>query len=415
MTPSRFLRRLFFAATILSVSQVKAQTRATYRASADTLRYEITTPHMVQWIRGADTVRGPTMPGWVIESQAWRQSASGEPEVLIRSVNLGMDRAANTYDFVIHPDGRLALKDGKPPAPDAWTDVFPRLPKGGKLSPGLRWSDTITLVDTSRAHPQSYRQIREYRFERELDSLGRRLVEFSGTGRESLWVVISADSLGAPTSWIDVEGPFLEHVLFDMTFGRLIRRKSSANLEGRGVATSGSDTVRARATKATHMELVSPSRSAFLLEGLPGSDSSLTYSVAHNEPLTLHTVHRADARITSSLTDPHGRLGVASLSHSSGRVVDYTATWADTSGRTLHHTMQVRGDSIVLKRTGERDTTFVAPARRWGVAEAGMQELLTPSVLAFPRDARSYPFAVLRPSQARWDWGEVLVKCEMVW
>src|SRR5262249_23135319 len=143
----------------------------------------------------------------------------------------------------------------------------------------------------------------------------------------------------------------------------------------------------------------------FLFEPLRGSDSSITFSVGLGVPLALHTVDRADGRVASSVVRSDGALGVAALTYSPAGAIGVEATWADTSGRIQQHQILARGDSLVVRRSGERDTTFAVPEQHWAIADFEMQELLAPALLALPRDEAPHPFAVFRPYQGHWDRG----------
>ena len=231
-------------------------TLARYQTSNDTLRYEIMSPFSIYWVRGAESLAGPSAPGWQFESHVWRGTAS-RPEVITRTEALDMARAATIDTFAVSQDGRIVLKNGAPPAADAWIDVFPRLPKIA-VRPGLTWSDTLVSLDTTAG--RLFRTTRVSVIARIVDTLGIRRLEIATQGRAR--IKLTFDS----TSWIDVSGPTTEQVIFDLTRGRLIRRTSSMLLSGVGVAPASLDTLPALFQTSTAMELTDPARAQVLTE-----------------------------------------------------------------------------------------------------------------------------------------------------
>lgn len=235
--------------------------------STDTLRYEIRSPYAIYWLGDAGTVWGPSAPAWQLESHLWRGTATN-PEVVIWADALDMIRATNVDSFSVQSDGRVVLKNGAPPAVDTWTDVFPRLPEDA-VRTGLTWRDSLVNGDTTVRGGRYYRRVQRSVINRIVDTLGTRLLEITSQGR--VHVRLTVDS----TAWIGVTGPIIEHVVFDLTKGRLIRRASSMILSGVGVATATVDTVPALFQSSTIMELAEPARGRLLLERLaarrPGS------------------------------------------------------------------------------------------------------------------------------------------------
>ncbi len=356
-------------------SMLVAQTPASYRASVDTLRYDVRDPIRIYWLRGSDTVDLPSSYRKV-EQHVWRRSAN-RLEVVARHMVLDMNRRIVLDTFTVSADGRVELINHKPPQAGAWTDVFPRVPSV-PVAPGARWSDTINTSEVGLVGQRLYESLREYRAERVFDTLGTRMLDAAASGtvriRLSHWV----DSAAKTTAWIDVSGPVSERYLFDLTRGRLVRRAWTVHLRGRGVSPSGADTLPAEFRSRLVMELADGARVQFLLEPLRGADSSVTVSVTTRAEIQAHTVDRAADRITSSLVQSDGSVKVASVRYATDRPIGYDARWAGASSDMYAHLVAIRGQALVLTRAAVRDSTFPIPAPSWGIADDGMQELLAP-------------------------------------
>ena len=249
------------AITLVTGSRISAQASplmARYRVSSDTLRYEINSPFAIAWIRGADTLRGPARSAWQLESEAWRGTMN-QPEVVTRSDQLDFVGAAAVDSFTIRPDGTISLRNGAPPTADTWIDVYPVLPEAA-VHAGLAWKHTVVTGDTTVPGAQLYRNVRAYVVERIVDTLGTRVVEITAQGSVHIRLPLGA------ASWVEVDGPMTERVLFDLSRGRLLRRASSMILSGRGVPTASTDTLPARFQSTTLMELIEPARARLLLD-----------------------------------------------------------------------------------------------------------------------------------------------------
>lgn len=249
---------LFAISTGMQISAQARPTLARYRPSKDTLNYEIRSPFAIWWSRGADTVWGPSAGGWQLESHAWRGTAT-RPVVVIQSRPLDMPGDPTVDSFTLFTNGRVALKNGAPPTPDAWVDVFPLLPDA-EVRRGMAWGDTVASIDTTVPGGRVYRNVRRHVVERIVDTLGTRRLELTTTGSVRIRLVIDS------TAWIDVNGPATEHVVFDLGSGRLIRRASSMSLTGTGVAPTSVDTLPARFESSTNMELIKPASARLLLD-----------------------------------------------------------------------------------------------------------------------------------------------------
>jgi hypothetical protein len=399
------------AATLLS-SRVVAQSSAAapaaparYLVARDTLSYELDNPFRLYWVRGADTVGAPQHQHSV-ETHAWR-GPTAHPEVVIRQVALDVGRRTTVDTFTLAPDGRVETIGHRQPTSAQRTDLLLRLP-ASSLTVGTRWSDTVRSAGTDPGGAQGYEVARTYRVVRRVDTLGvRGVADVAAQGtvryRFGFWV----DSAAGRAAWVDVAGPVTEHYLFDVARGRLLRRQWAMDLRGRGVSPAGADTVIAGLRSEETLALADSPRLRFLLAPLPGADTSVSFDTERGAAVLLHTVARAPDRIASSLTRNDGMVGVASVAFAApgGRPRAYEATWADSAPALRTQRVSVRGDSLLVHRSGVRDTAVAIPAAdtAWGVAGYAMEELLTPALLAVTRDGAPHPFAVFRPFPGRWD------------
>jgi len=261
------------------------------------------------------------------------------------------------------------------------------------------------------AGPEVYDVIRSYRVQRTLDTLGAHDVadvEAHGTIRYRFGFV--ANSAKPGTAWLDVTGPDTERYLFDPHAGRLLARRWEMHLVGRGVAPDAPDTVPAGLESAEVMAVSDTPVTRFLLEPLPGADTSITFDMQRKTLILLHTTARGRTAITASLTRNDGMVGVASVGVSGSHITDYHATWSDAAGLRTQ-AITVRDGSLVLVRQGERDTSIALPAdTAWAIADYAMSELMAPVLLAVPRDGKPHPLAVYRPVPGHWDTGTAMVR-----
>ncbi|HEV2179277.1 MAG TPA: hypothetical protein VGR59_03105, partial [Gemmatimonadaceae bacterium] len=161
---------------------------------------------------------------------------------------------------------------------------------------------------------------------------------------------------------------------------------------------------------AEFMSMSNTPATRFLLEPLPGADTSITFDMQRKTLVLLHTTARGRSSITASLTRNDGMVGVASVGVTGPRVTDYHATWADAGGLRTQ-AITVRDRSLLFVRQGQPDTSIAVPAdTAWGIADYAMDELLAPVLLAMPRDGKPHPFAVYRPVPAHWDSGTAMVR-----
>lgn len=379
-----------------------------YAAQHDTLRYTIDNPYRMYWLRGADTI-GPARHELSVESHVWGGTAS-RPEVTVRNQLLDVSRRLQRHVFALEPNGRVRTVDRKPPDASPTVDLLLLLP-ATPLTVGASWTDTVRAAHTDAAGPEVYEVIRTYRVQRLLDTLGVRQaadVEAHGSIRYRFGFVVDADT--RTTAWVDVTGPDTERYLFDTHAGRLMWRRWDMHLVGRGVAPDAPDTVPAGLESAEVASMSNAPVTRFLLEPLPGADTSITFEMQRKTIILLHTTERSHSSITASLTRNDGVVGIASVGVSGSHITDYHATWADTSGLRTQ-AITVRDSSLVLVRQGQRDTSVAPPAgAAWGIADYAMNELLAPVLLAVPRDGKAHPFAVFRPFAAHWDTGTAMAR-----
>lgn len=375
---------------------------AHYGPVSDTLRYVLDNPYRMYWIRGADTNGSPTLEHGV-EEHLWSGSAD-HPVVHLRSVRLDVNRSTHSETFALSPSGHVLLIDGKPPTGLQRLEVAMILP-ATPLRVGTTWTDSVGATDTTSVGPGWYREIRSYRVLRMLDTLGQHVADVAATGRFETRLGYWVDSAAGRSAWMDVSGPVSETYKFSTTRGVLLERHWEMDLHGRGVSPSGPDTVPAGLHSEETVRLGDPERTRFLLAPLPGLDTSATYNQSGGVIL-LHTVERSPQRIRASMIRNDGLVGVGEASFSAAAFTGYRATWADTSGRLVHDSIQVTARGLRLLGRG-RDTTFTIPDHTWGVADYAMQELMAPVLLGVPRDTVQRPFSVFRPVAAHWDHGTV--------
>lgn len=407
----RFERRLIAPLVIAAVfgGAASAAAQATqYAARRDTLRYTVDNPYRMYWLRGADTI-GPPRHELSVESHGWGGTAA-EPEVAVRNQLLDVSRRLQQHVFALAPDGRVRTIDRQPPDPSPAIDLLLQLP-ATPLHSGTTWTDTVRADGKGAAGPEIYEVIRSYRVQRMLDTLGARdVADVEGHGTIRYRFGFVADVAKQQTAWLDVTGPDTERYLFDTQAGRLIARRWEMHLVGRGVAPDAPDTVPAGLESAEFMSMANTPATRFLLEPLPGADTSITFDMQRKTLVLLHTTARGRSSITASLTRNDGMVGVASVGVAGPRVTDYHATWADAGGLRTQ-VITVRDRSLLFVRQGQPDTSIAIPAdTAWGIADYAMDELLAPVLLAMPRDGKPHPFAVYRPVPAHWDSGTAMVR-----
>lgn len=379
-----------------------------YAARHDTLRYTILNPFRTYWLHGDDTV-GPDQRELSVESHVW-DGPPERPRVTIRNQLLDVSRRLQHHVFALEPNGRVRTTDGGPPGASQLTDLLLRLPPT-PLRVGTSWTDTVRATGADAAGPELYEVIRSYAVRQVLDTLGaRHVAQVDAHGTIHYRFGFLVDSEAHKIAWLDVAGPDTEQYLFDTDAGRLLGRRWTMHLVGRGVPPDSPDTVPAGLESVEIVSMSNTPLTRFLLEPLPGADTSLTFTVANRSIILLHTTARSGTRISASLARNDGLVGVASVDVNASRITGYHATWTDsTSLRT--QAVTVRDGSVLLVRQGQPDTVVAIPAgASWGVADYGMNELLTPVLLAIPRDGAPHPVAIFRPYAAHWDTGTARVR-----
>lgn len=402
-----FLRRgLAVVITCASATTAGSQEPPRYVRAPDTLRYESDNPFRMYWVHGTDTIGAPRH-GRSVESHVWRGSAE-RPELVVRQLELDVSRRTTTDTFTLDVTGKVLAINHRAPTGVQRIDLLLRLP-ATPLIVGTQWSDTLRSVGTAPAGDQWYHVTRSFRVARLLDSLGgRRIAEVAASGTVRFRAAYWSDSAAGKVSWVDLTGPVTEHYLFDVTSGRLLRRSWNMDLRGRGVAPSGPDTLPAGLFSRETFVLDDSPRVRFLLVPLPGTDTSASIRIEDGNAILLHVVARGGERLVSSLARNDALVGQATVVSRSGSVGEYDATWSETGADLVKHRAAIRGDSMVLTRSGQRDTAFALPnVARWGIADHAMDELLAPVLLGVPRDGAQHAFAVLRPYAGRWEFGFV--------
>ncbi|MGE3525961.1 MAG: hypothetical protein AB7I33_08565 [Gemmatimonadales bacterium] len=390
---------------LLAPLPLAAQLPARYQASPDTLIYTIDNPFCLYWVSGADTIGDP-MHERSVETHLW-SGAGGNLDVRIHQLSLDVGRRATTDTYTVTPAGRVVQVGHRPPAPRDRIDLLLRLP-GTPIRVGSTWRDTVGGSSADSPWPDRYEVSLEYRVSRLFDTLGTSgVADIEARGLVNFALGFWKDSLAGTTGWMEVSGPVTEHFLFDTRQGRLLRRDWSMDLRGRGVSQAGPDTVPAGLRSEEVMVLDDSPRSRFLLQPLPGTDTSVTFSEGKGAIL-LHTVDREGDSLIASLSRNDGLVGIAEVTFDSGVPAGYSAAWAD-SIRLKRQEVTPGPDGLHLRRSDGADTTFVIPEGVWGIADYAMQELLVPILLAVPRDGQLRPFAVFRPTAAHWDTGTAQV------
>lgn len=379
-----------------------------YAAGHDTLRYTVLNPFRLYWLHGDDTI-GPEQRELSVESHVW----SGPPErprVTIRNQLLDVSRRLQHHVYALEPNGRVRTVDGGAPQASQSVDLELQLP-ASPLRAGTTWTDTVRAEGADAAGPDLYQVVRTYDVRRMLDTLGvhgAADVEAHGTVHYHFGFLV--DSAARKIAWLDVAGADTEQYVFDTQAGRLIGRRWAMHLVGRGVAPDAPDTVPAGLESVEVVSLSDTPLTRFLLEPLPGADTSLTFEVANRSIILLHTASRTKTKISASLARNDGLVGVASVDVNASSITGYRATWTDsTSLRT--QAVIVRPRSLLLVRHGQPDASVAIPAgASWGIADYAMNELLTPVLLALPRDGAPHPVAIFRPYTAHWDTGTARVR-----
>lgn len=378
-----------------------AQQPAHYAVQRDTLRYELTNPFRMYWVRGADTI-GDRVTGRTVETHVW-SGTPDRPAVRVALQSLNVTRFRKSTEYLLTPTGHVLMADGKPPAPGDRGDLLVPLP-AQPLRVGVRWTDTTgTGAGTGAVGEEIDQAVREWRVTRLIDTLGVRVAELHANGTWHMRLSFWADSAAGRKAWLDVEGPMTERALIDATHWSMIERSWQMDLRGRGVAPSGTtDTIAAGLLSAETMRLSNSPRTRFLLRPLPGADTSVTVG-AEGGVILLHTIARDAQGITSSMARNDGMVGVAAARFDGGVARSYEATWADTGGALVSQRVVRDAKGLHVTRSSVRDTVLALPDGAWGIADYSMQELLAPALLALPRDSAAHPFAVYRPFAGHWD------------
>jgi len=376
-----------------------------YSARPDTLRYLIDNPYRMYWVHGADTV-GPPRDEVSVESHVWGGSPDA-PRVTVHNQLLDVSRRLQRHVYALAPNGRVRTMDGAPPDASQAADPLLQLP-AAPLDAGASWTDTVHAAGRDPAGPEVYDVIRTYTVRRTLDTLGARgVADVEAHGTVHYRFGFLANTATRKTAWLDVAGPDTERYLFDTASGRMLWREWDMHLVGRGVAPDTPDTVPAGLESREVSSLSASPGTRFLLEPLPGADTSITFAMQSRAIILLHTTARSRTGIAASLTRNDGMVGVATVSVNASHITGYRATWSGPTGLAAQ-AVTVRRDSLHLVRQGQRDTAVAMPPdSAWGIADYAMNELLAPVLLAVPRDGKPHPFAVFRPTAARWDTGAV--------
>lgn len=398
---------LLIAALVAGAANAAAQAPQ-YAARHDTLRYTIDNPYRMYWLRGADTI-GPARREVSVESHAWGGTAA-QPEVTVRNQLLDVSRRLQRHVFALSPNGRVRTVDRRPPDASQAVDLLMHLP-GVPLRPGTSWIDTVRAEGKDATGPEVYEVIRTYQVQRVLDTLGAHdVADVKAHGTIRMRFGFVSDAATQKTAWLDVTGPDTERYLFDTQSGRMVWRQWDMHLVGRGVAPDAADTVPAGLESREVLSMSNTAVTRFLLEPLPGADTSITFDMQRKTLILLHTTARTRASITASLTRNDGMVGVASVGVSGPHITDYHATWSEPDGLRTQ-ALTVRDSSLVLVRQGRPDTSIAIPSgAAWGIADYAMDELLAPALLALPRDGKPHPFDVYRPYPARWDTATAMVR-----
>lgn len=123
----------------------------------------------------------------------------------------------------------------------------------------------------------------------------------------------------------------------------------------------------------------------------------------------IHSVVVSGGRdaIASAMVRNDGLTGWAASTWSGAQMTSFSVRWQSGQRTTLEIGGRVRGTWLLL--SGTRSDSVRIPERPWGVADAGMEDQLTPLLVALPHD-RSQRVAVWRPLADRWETLVVHVK-----
>jgi hypothetical protein len=135
---------------------------------------------------------------------------------------------------------------------------------------------------------------------------------------------------------------------------------------------------------------------------MPRGDTLLSWN--GNRLVLFHTASRDDAGVHAGLLRADRMLGIADVRWEHQAPASFLVQWrtpTPTGADSLVIEGAARADSIIVKRTGHRDTTLATPHTRWAVADYGMEELLLP-LFDGPSSAPA-PALVLRPYALKWD------------
>lgn len=391
------------ALSLCAAFTASAQQPASYQATATPRSYYASNPHHLYWVRGGDTVGTPITAAY-FEQQEWGADAAGL-RIRVRQLG-GLPRSEKVDTFRVTSNGRVVSINGDSATLRGRTDLLPRLPDPIRpLVPGTEWSDSVGTFRRAIAGDYVYMATRRYRVTRQLDTLGRRLVEIENDGYVRYRDEFRADSAAGTYSWLDVAGPERGSVLLDVEDGTVLLRRWEMQLSGVGGLPEARDTLPAGLRSAYRQALISDSVARLAMRPLPVGDTTVT--VSGGSLLFLHTVRSSGDTVSSSFVRADGLIGTVFAVYEGGRPQLVRTLWTDSTGARRTE-ITARGSSLEVRDSTSR--TVRIPREHWAIADYAMSEHLVPLFRSLPADGQPRQIAVYRPVPARWDERRVVIQ-----
>lgn len=397
---------LIVAALSAMIAPVQHAQAPRYLAQRDTLVTTVRNPFHMFYVRGTDTLGNATL-GLILRREVWGAKGDSIDVEMFRR-DLGFARKDTVIRFLVARDGRELPRDGHAPRGlPASLMPLPSVP----MRPGLEWRDSSVITRDTNDFNVRTESIMKYRVRRVIDTLGSKVADIVADGRYRMRDQYG-DTVGK-RQWIDVQGPDHETFLFDITRGRQIYRSWDMKLRGwgggrlPGDSVSSPDSVPAGLDSKTFNRLVPAEELGIVGYRQNGRDTSLTFTVPDLGLAGVHVIDRSADSVVSSHVRADGAVTLERAAYAHGALLRYERAWSDTALHAYRERFTIKGDSVIVSRSGAARRAFRSPAHRVGVGDVGHEELLVPLLMSIPEDDDSASVAVFRPSFRRFDVAEV--------
>ncbi len=381
-----------------------AQEYSTYQPQADAIWYQTDNPFRLYWVRGGDTI-GTPYRNVGVERHSWRMNGDQLVDVVTDHA-LDTRRQVKEDTFLVSPRGQVLAIRGPGNVPNGRIDLLLPLPaEGNALVEGFTWSDSLRQDFSGEQGPMFYGITRHLKVAAVREVNGSRVAEISGSGLVQFRLVFVIDSTTGAYMWSDMQGPVEETFEFDVSSGRMLARTWSMDLRGTGGlpnADGAVDTVPSGLRSQQNMRVVTPERAMLWIRDLPGNDTTLT--VLGQNDVLLHVAEWGSWSTSASVARNDGTVTTARAEFEDGLPVRFYSvqTSPDTSDHIIE--LEIRNGTVVRAAQA-----INLPPRidTYAVADAGMEELLTPVLAGLSRDGAQHRFVIYRPTTNSWTYATV--------